>query len=158
MRVTKTLALSALLAACTVAQADWIAAQKTLADMSKANTSALTKKNATVLAVSGTGATGVATVKFNANLASIGQTFTAAQDWSAYNIVDLYITNRSTKQATFKFITQYSSNPDDYTNAFTGEFTVYAGTSRNFVCFLNKDNPLPYGMKYLNPVLSADAC
>ncbi len=156
MRVTF-LALAALLAAFTTAKADWIASQTQMADLSKAASSAFVEHNASVIGVNTSSTTPLATVRFNSYLGSFGQDFSSAHNWSAYNIVSFYITNKSFQNVTLKFITQFNSDPSNYTNAFTGTFTAYANSSRYFVCYLNTDDPLPYGLKYQNPVLSADA-
>jgi hypothetical protein len=153
MRVTPLVALTFFFAVSMSAHADWIAKQTQLADISKAATSTFVKKSSSVVWVTPT----YATVKFNSHQASFGQDFTAAQDWSAYNIVNLVLTNKSSQDQTYKLIVQLAQDPNNYTNAFTGAFTVYANSTRHFVCYLNTDNPLPYGLKYLNPVLSGDS-
>jgi len=157
MRVTKYLTLLSLAAVCTSAHADWIAKQAPMCDLTKANTTAFATHNASVVSIATPTSGAVATVKFSSYQASFGQDFAAAQNWSAYNIVDMVLTNKSSVNENFKFITQLYQDPSNYTNAFDGSFTVYANGTRHFVCYLNQDNPLPYGMKYLNPVLSADA-
>jgi hypothetical protein len=51
---------------------------------------------------------------------------------------------------------QFNSNPDDYTNAFTQEFNVLANSSLHYVLTVNPQDPISAGLKYLNPVLSAE--
>lgn len=137
--------------------ADRIARQTQLADISQASTSAFVKKNTTVVGTSSALTGGSATLSFNAYQASIGQDFSSAHDWSAYNIVSFYMANKTNQVINFKFITQFQSDPNSYTNAFTGSYWVNPNSGRYFVFYLNVDNPLPYGLKYLNPPLTADA-
>jgi len=158
MRVTASfLTAACLIAASTIASADRIAAQAPMCDLTKANTSAFVKKSATVLGVSTATGVPVATVSFNAFQSRFGQDYSTVHDWSSYNIVDLVIADKETRPLNFKFILQFKQNGDDYSGAYTGSFWVSPGPARHILCFINTDNPSKYGLKFINPVLSADA-
>ena len=155
MRVTSLIPVFALLAAASLAQADWISAQRSLADLSKANTTLFTKKNSTVTAINTAGATPVATVQFNGYQSSFGQDFTTVQDWSPYNIIQFLLTNNSSINEPFTVVVQFYQDPNNYNNDYTQTFTVNAHTTVHYVLTVNEDNVMPYGFKYENPVLSA---
>lgn len=156
MRVTLTLALvMSLAAASALSSADWLSAQTPLADLSKANTSAFVRSNLTVNSVNTTVTPAIANVTFQGHYASIGQEFSTSKDWSGYNIVHLYMKNRNSFPVQFGLAVQMYSDPSNYSGAFTGQFYLSPGMSTHFLFYLNADNPLPYGLKFLNPALTA---
>lgn len=158
MRVTANFfAAVVLLSLSAASRADWIAQQVTLADLSKAGTTTFVRSNTSVVKVTSTPAGPVATLNFLGHYSSFGQDFSTGHDWSQYNIVDVSVRNYETRVVNFKFIAQLYSDPNNYNNAYTGAFYVNPGSTRHFLFYLNTDDPGPFGFKYLNPVLSADA-
>jgi hypothetical protein len=158
MRVSlKALSCLAVATAASFSSADTILRQKTLADLSKAaSTSTFARKNCDFVSTS-TDSSGspVATLKFRGTYASFGQDLSTGQDWSGYNMVEAYVTNKETHTVNFKYILQLTSDSNSYTGAYTGGFSLNAGESKRFIFTINPDSAKPYGMEYLRPVLSA---
>jgi hypothetical protein len=156
MRVTAHILAAAMLAAtATFAHGDRIAKQIGLCDLSQASGSLFTRRNTTVLGITKPVGGPLASLSFGGNLASFGQDFSSAHDWSAYNIVDMVLTDKGTTPLNFKYIVQFKSDSGDYTNAYIGNFWINPGSPVHVTCFLNQDDPSPYGFEFLNPVLSA---
>ena len=152
----KALSCLAVATAACVGSADTIARQATLADLTKASSSGFTRHNCNFVSLA-TDSSGspMATLQFNGTYASFGQDLSSSEDWSAYNMVQALVTNKSSHSAHFKFIVQLTSDPNNYTNAYTGSFYLDAGESRTFIFTLNPDSAKPFGMEYLRPVLTA---
>lgn len=153
----KALSCLAVATAACVSNADTILRIKTLADLTKASSSStFARHNCDYVSLSTDSAGGpVATLKFRGTYASFGQDLSSAQDWSSYNMVQAYISNKESRAVHFKFIVQLGSDPNSYTNAYTGSLYLDPGESKKFIFNLNPDDSEPYGMEYLRPVLTA---
>jgi hypothetical protein len=153
----KALSCLAVAAAVSVSSADTILRQKTLADLTKASsTSYFTRHNCDfVSATTDSSGSPIASFKFRGTYASFGQDLSSSQDWSSYNMVQAMLTNKETHAVHFKFIVQLSSDPNSYSNAYTGSLYLDPGESKLYIFNLNPDSSKPYGMEYLRPVLTA---
>ena len=153
----KAISCLAVATAAGFASADTILRQRTLADLTKASsTSTFTRNNCEYVSLtSDSSGSPIATLRFRGTYASFGQDFSSAQDWSAYNMVQVRATNKESHPVHFKFIVQLASDVNNYSNAFTGSFYLNANQSELFVFNLNVDSSKPWGMEYLRPVLSA---
>lgn len=156
MRVSlRLISCLAVATAASVSSADTILRQRTLADLTKASTTVFDRQNCDFTGVStDSGGNPVATLKFRGTYAYFGQDFDSAQDWSAYNMVRAKLKNNGSQSVTFRFIVQLSSDPDNYTNAYTGALTLGPNETKRFIFTLNVDDPSPFGMEYLRPVLT----
>ncbi len=152
----KALSCLAVATAASVSFADSILRQKTLADLTKASTSTFARRNCDFVNVTTDSSGGpVATLNFRGTYASFGQDLTTSQDWSAYNMVQAQVTNKESHAVHFRFIVQLTSDPNNYTGAFTGAFTLDANETQKFIFNLNPDDPAPFGLEFMRPVLSA---
>ena len=153
----KALSCLAVATAACVCSADTILRSKTLADLTKASsTSYFTRHNCDFVNLT-TDSSGspVAALNFKGTYASFGQDLSSSQDWSGYNMVQATIQNKSSHSSHFKFIVLLTSDPNNYTNAYTGSLYVDGGETKTFIFDLNPDSAKPFGMEYLRPVLSA---
>lgn len=149
--------LTCLLSAASVASEDYVLRSRSIGDLAKAgSTSVFSRQDTDVLGVRNDATYGsIATLRFNRNYSRFGQDLATASDWSPYNLVQLRVKNTGSKTASFIFITLLTSDPNNYNGAFTGEFEVRPNETKRFMFHLNVDNPEPFGMEYLPPVISA---
>ena len=152
----KIISCLAVAAAAGFGSADTVLRSRSLADLTKASsTSTFTRSNCDFVSLS-TDSSGspVATLRFKGHYASFGQDLSTSQDWSSYNLVQARVKNKESHTVSFRFIVQLTSDPNNYTGAFTGLFTLAPGESKLFMFNLNQDSAEPYGMEYLRPVLT----
>lgn len=156
MRNTASLLLATCLTTCaSISNADWILRQATLADLSKAHDpNVFVKSNTSVTNLLTVNSLPLASLTFNGYRSSFGQSLTTPKDWSSYNMVHAKVTNKENRAIVFKFIVQLTSDINNYTNAFTGEYVLGALQTRQIVFHLNVDDPTPFGMEYMPPVLT----
>lgn len=147
----------AVAAAVSISSADTILRQRSIADLSRASsTSTFDRNNCDFVSLTeDSSGNPVATFRFRGTYASFGQDLSTSQDWSDYNLAQVKVQNKENRTVNFKFIVQLGSDPNNYTNAFTGAFELKPNETKRYMFHLNVDNPEPYGMEYLRPVLSA---
>jgi hypothetical protein len=158
MRLRTThLILPALLLFSTVAEADTILRQRNVADLNKAgSTSVFPRYNTEFHGVDyDVHGLPVVNLQFNGMSASFGQKLGSASDWSPYAYVTAKMTNKESRTVRFKFIVLLTSDPNNYNNAYTASFELKPNETQRFMFHLNNEDPEPYGMEYLRPVLSA---
>lgn len=155
IRLAATFAV-ALTALSSVASADKIAAQKTLVDLYKIkDTSVFDNKNSSVLSVF-TNEWGApqARVKFNGFRSTIGQDFSTAQDWSAYNILHFILINKEARTINLKLIVQFRADLEDLSGAINTEFELKPYQTLRICAYMKQDDPWPLRIEHLFPVLS----
>lgn len=96
-----------------------------------------------------------ARLNFSAYKASFGRCLPTAEDWSPYNILCIRLTNREASPEDFKMLIYLTANASNSTNMFSGTLHLNPGESKRFLCYLNPDDAMPYGMEFLRPVLTA---
>jgi hypothetical protein len=155
--INRLVALAGILALVTAGHADTILRQQSFDLTQVKNPSVFTLNNLTVSAI-GTDNEGLTAVDavFKGHYASIGHASSSSyQDWSPYNIIAVKLTNHESFPCTFRMLVYLTSSPTNGTNMFSGGITIGAGETRRFLCYLNPDDAMPFGMEYLRPVLSA---
>ena len=156
-QINRLAAAAGILAVVTAAYADTITTQKSY-DLSRAGDTTYFQNYKTQVLGIGTDNEGLtmAQLLFPVNKSSLGRTSTTvSEDWSAYNILEVKLTNHEAFPVQFKALVYLTSNPSNSTGCFSGTLNLNPGETRRFCCYLNPDDAMPYGMEYLRPVLSA---
>lgn len=147
-----------LLAIVNAASADTILRQQVF-DLSQAGNPAAFKLRNTAVQAIDTDDEGFtrARLSFAGYRSSFGrESTTYYEDWSPYNLVCIKLTNRESRPIEFRLIVNLTSNPENYSNGFNGGLRLAPYETRRFICALNPDDPSPFGLEYLRPVLSAE--
>lgn len=150
-------AVAGILAFTIPTQADTILRQQSFDLTQVTNPAVFTLNNSKVLGI-GTDNEGLtaAQMLFPAKYSSLGRCSTTVyQDWSPYNILEVKMTNHDAVTANFRIGVWLTSNPNNMTGMFSAPFSIGPNETRRYCFYLNNDDPITYGFKYMRPVLTA---
>lgn len=155
-QINRMAAVAGILAFVTAAHADTILRQRAF-DLTKVSDPTTFTLYKTTVQGFGTDDEGYtkANLYFPQFRASFGRAGTTPEDWSPYNMMSIKLTNHEAFPCEFRMLVYLTSDPNNGTNGFAGKIVVNPGESKRFMCYLNPDDGMPFGLEYLRPVLSA---
>jgi hypothetical protein len=156
-QINRMAAGAGLLALVTAGHADTILRQRSF-DLSRAGDSSYFQNYKTTVQKITTDEEGLTSAQLTwpVNRSSFGRTSPSYhEDWSPYNIIEFKMHNRDSFRTTFKILVYLNQSPSDGSNMFSTSFTLEAGQTQRYVCYLNAIDGLQYGLEHMRPVLSA---